>query len=144
MATGDAFAIDLLDLVLRATAITGIADNAASAPETNHNASLHTATPEAGTMSTSEENYTSYARVVIARSTGMDAASGTPASSSPAAAITFPAGTAADGDTVTHWALGNPDGGAAILYFSGTVTPNIVTGDGVTPELTTATAITLA
>jgi hypothetical protein len=27
--------------------------------------------------------------------------------------------------------------------FSGTVTPNIVTGNGVTPRLTTATAITL-
>ena len=144
MATGDAFAIDILDLVLRATAITGIADNTATAPETNHNASLHIASPDTGTMSTSEENYTSYARVVIARSTGFDAAAGTPASSSPAAAITFPAGTVADGDTVTHWGLGNPDGGAVVLYFAGTVTPNIVTGDGVTPELTTATAITLA
>ena len=144
MATNDAFAIDLLDLVLRATAITGIADNTATAPETNHNAALSTALTDTGTMSTSEAAYTSYARVVIARSTGMDAATGTPASSSPAAAITFPAGTVADGETVTHWSLGNPDGGAVVAYFSGTVTPNIVTGDGVTPELTVATTITLA
>jgi len=143
MATNDAFAIDLLDLVLRATAITGIADNAASAPETNHNAALSTGLTDTGTMSTSEAAYTSYARVVVARSTGMDAAAGTPASSSPAAAITFPAGTGA-GETVTHWSLGNPDGGAVIAYFSGTVTPNIATGDGVTPELTTATTVTLA
>ena len=143
MATNDAFAIDILDLVLRATAITGIADNAASAPETNHNAALSTGLTDTGTMSTSEAAYTSYARVVVARSTGMDAAAGTPASSSPAAAITFPAGTGG-GETVTHWSLGNPDGGAVIAYFSGTVTPNIATGDGVTPELTTATTITLA
>jgi hypothetical protein len=29
-----------------------------------------------------------------------------------------------------------------VLWYSGTVTPNIVTGNGVTPILTTATAIT--
>jgi hypothetical protein len=30
-----------------------------------------------------------------------------------------------------------------VLWFSGTVTPNIVTGNGVTPQLTTASTITL-
>jgi hypothetical protein len=32
--------------------------------------------------------------------------------------------------------------GATMLMYSGTVTPNIVTGNGITPVLTTATAIT--
>jgi len=143
MGVGDAFAIDLIDLVYRATAIANIADNAATTPETNIHTALMTADPETGTLATSEATYTGYARVNVARSTGFDAAAGAPASTSPAAAITFGAGTGGSG-TVTHWATGKTGGGAALLYWSGTVTPNIVTGDGVTPELTVATTITLA
>lgn len=143
MATGDAFARNVLDLILRATAIANIADNAATSPETNHNLSLNTASPDTGTLATSETTYTSYVRLVKNRSTDFAAATGAPASSSPAAALTFAAGTGGSG-TVTHWGIGKTGGGAALLYFAGTVTPNIVVGNGVTPELTTATAITLA
>lgn len=140
---GDAFAIDVMDLIFRATAIANIADNAATSPETNIHNALHTGDPETGTLSTNEVTYTSYARVNVARSTGFNAASGAPASVSPASAITFPAGTGGSG-TATHWGTGKTGGGAALLYFAGTVTPNIVTGDGVTPELTTASTLTLA
>lgn len=103
-------------------------------------ASLHTADPgEAGDQTTSESAYTSYARVAIARSgAGFTV---TANSVSPAAAITFPAGTGGSG-TVTHFGIGSASSGAGILLYSGTVTPNIVTGNGVTPQLTTATAIT--
>jgi hypothetical protein len=38
--------------------------------------------------------------------------------------------------------LGTASSGAGVLLYSGTVTPNIVTGNGITPQLTTATAIT--
>lgn len=143
MGVGDAFAIDLLDLVFRATAIANIADDAATSPETNIHNALHTADPETGTMSTSEAAYGSYARVNVARSTGFNAASGAPASTSPAAAITFPAGTSG-GETVSHWSTGKTGGGAALIYWAGTVTPNITTGNTITPELTTASTITLA
>jgi hypothetical protein len=61
---------------------------------------------------------------------------------SPVSNIDFPAGTGGSG-TVTHFSTGKTGGGAAAILFSGTVTPNIVTGNGVTPRLTTATAITL-
>lgn len=132
----------ILNLIFSATAWANYADNAASSPETNIHCGLHTADPtDSGNMSSSEAAYTSYARVNVARSTGWDAASG--GSVSPAAAISFPAGTGGSG-TVTHFSTGKTGGGATAILWSGTVTPNIVTGSGVTPQLTTATAITLA
>jgi hypothetical protein len=131
----------ILNLIFSATAWANYADNAASVPQTNIHTALHTADPgEAGTMSTSESAYTSYARVNVARGAGWAASSG--GSVSPAAAITFPAGTGGSG-TVTHFSTGKTGGGATAILFSGTVTPNIVTGNGVTPQLATSTTITL-
>lgn len=103
-------------------------------------ASLHTADPgEAGDQTTSEITYTSYARVAVARSgSGWTV---TTNSVSPVAAITFPAGTGGSG-TATYFGIGTASSGAGVLLYSGTVTPNIVCGSGVTPQLTTATAIT--
>lgn len=128
-------------LVFNATAWANYADNAATTPQTNVSVALHTADPgETGTMSTSESAYTSYARVDVARSgSGWTVTNN---SVSPAANIDFPAGTGGSG-TVTYFSTGKTGGGAAAILWSGTVTPNIVTGNGVTPRLTTATAITL-
>lgn len=141
MSIGNTTENAILDLVYSATAWANYADNAASSPQTNIHTALHTADPgEAGTMSTSESAYTSYARVNVARSNGWSAASS--GSVSPAADISFPAGTGGSG-TVTHFSTGKTGGGATAILWSGTVTPNIVTGNGVTPKLTTATTITL-
>ena len=128
-------------LIFNATAWANYADNAASSPQTNIHVGLHTADPgETGDMTTSESAYTSYARVNVARSgSGWTVTNN---SVSPAANIDFPAGTGGSG-TVTHFSTGKTGGGATAILFSGTVTPNIVTGSGVTPRLTTATAITL-
>ena len=132
----------ILNLVFRATAWANYADNAASSPETNIHNALHTADPgDSGTMSTSETTYTSYTRVNVARSTGFAAASG--GSTSPAANIDFPAGTGGSG-TATHWSTGKTGGGATAILWSGTITPNVVLGNGVTPRLTTASTLTLA
>jgi hypothetical protein len=131
----------IINLIYRATAWANYADNAASAPETNIHVALATGDPgDAGTMSTSETTYTSYARVNVARSTGWSASSG--GSTSPSATISFPAGTGGSG-TVTHFSTGKTGGGATAILLSGTVTPNIVTGNGVTPQLSTSTTITL-
>lgn len=131
----------ILNLIFSATAWANYADNAAASAQTQIANALHTADPgDAGTQTTSESAYTSYARVNNNRSNGWNASSG--GSVSPAAAITFPAGTGGAG-TVTHWSAGKTGGGATAILFSGTVTPNIVTGNGVTPQLTTATAVTL-
>lgn len=102
--------------------------------------SLHTADPgEAGDQTTSEVTYTSYARVAIARSgAGFTV---TANSVSPASTVTFPAGTGGSG-TATYFGIGTASSGAGILLYSGTVSPSIVCGNGITPALTTASAIT--
>lgn len=140
MSKGDTFENDLLKLIFNATAIANIADNAATSPLTNLYASLHTADPgEAGNQTTNETSYTSYARVAIARTTGGFTV--TANSVSPVSAITFPACTGSTA-TITHFAIGTASTSTGKLLYSGTVTPNISVSSGVTPQLTTATAIT--
>lgn len=131
----------VLNLIFSATAWANIADNAASSPATNLYVALHTADPgAAGTQSTSEVTYTSYARVAVARS-GSGWTTSTVASVSPQAAITFPAGTGGSG-TATYASIGMLSSGAGIILYSGPISPSIVTGDGVTPQLSTASTIT--
>lgn len=138
---GDTFENDLMKLIFNATAIANVADNAATSPLTNLSVALHTADPgETGNQSTSEAAYTSYARVSVARTSGGWTV--TANSVSPVANIDFPAGTGGSG-TVTFFSVGPTGGGSTKIFFSGTVTPNIVTGNGVTPRLTTASAITV-
>ena len=132
---------NILKLIFNATAWANVADNAASAPLTNIDVALHTADPgEAGNMSTNETTYTSYARVSVARTSGGWTVTNN--SVSPVANIDFPAGTGGSG-TVTHFSVGKTGGGTAQILWSGTVTPNIAVGNGITPRLTTASTITL-
>lgn len=140
MSKGNTFENDFLRLIFNATAIGNIADNAASSPLTNLHVSLHTADPgEAGDQTTSEANYTSYARVAVARSgSGWTV---TDNSVSPAANIDFPAATGGT-NTITHFAVGTAASGTGKILYKGTVTPNISVTTGVTPRLETGTAIT--
>lgn len=141
MSMGDTFENDVMKLIFNATAIANIADNAASSPLTNLQVSLHTADPgDSGNQTTSEIAYTSYARVAVARTSGGWTVTNN--SASPVANIDFPAGTGGSG-TATHFAIGTASSSTGKVMFKGTVTPNIVTGNGITPRLTTATAITL-
>jgi len=145
MSIADVTETNLLKLIFNATAWANYADNAATSPQTNIGVALHTADPgDSGTASTSEVAYTSYTRVNVARTTGGWTVTNN--SVSPVANIDFPAGTGGSG-TVTHFSTSksnaSPPTGAQDILFSGTVTPNIVTGNGVTPRLTTASTITL-
>lgn len=141
MGKGTTWANDLLKLALNATAIANIADNAATSPLTNLYLALHTADPGAGgSQTTSEVAYTSYARVAVARTTGGFTA-GSGGVSNLVAAGTFPAGTGGSG-TATYFSIGTASSGAGKILWSGPITPSIVTGNGVTPQLTTATSIT--
>lgn len=140
MSKGNTFENDLLKLIFNATAIANIADNAASSPLTALFAGLHTADPgEAGSQTTSEAAYTSYGRVSIARTTGGFTVTNN--SVSPVASIDFPAATGGS-ETETHFHIGTLTSGAGKILYSGTVTPNIAVSNGVTPRLTTASAIT--
>jgi hypothetical protein len=131
----------ILALIFNATTWANYANNATTTPETNIICALHTADPgDAGTQSTSEATYTNYGRVNVLRTSGGWTV--TANSVSPVAAINFPAGTGGSG-TVTFFSTGKSGGGATPILFSGTVTPNIATGNGVTPSLSTATTITL-
>jgi hypothetical protein len=140
MSKGNTYENDLLLMLLNATPIANVCDNAATSPLTNLSVALHTADPgEAGTQSTSEITYTSYARVSVARTAGgWTVASG---SASPVANISFPAGTGGAG-TATHFSIGPTGGGATKIFYSGIITPNIVCGNGITPVITTASTIT--
>ena len=140
MSKGNTFENDMLELIFKATAIANIADNASASPLTNLYVSLHTGdVGETGTQSTNECAYTSYARVAVARSgSGWTV---TANSVSPAATIAFPAATGGS-ETATHWAVGVASSGATKVLYKGTISPSIVISSGITPQLTTATAIT--
>lgn len=140
MSKSNTFENDLLKLIFNATPIANLADNAAASPLTNLYMSLHTADPgEAGDQTTNECTYTSYARVAVLRSGSGFTVSGN--SVSPVSTITFPAGTGGSG-TATHVGIGTASSGAGKLLYSGTLTPNIVTGNGITPALTVASTVT--
>jgi len=132
----------ILNLIFSATTWANYAINASSTPETNIVTTLQTADPtDSGTMSSSESAYTNYARQNVLRSTGFSTASA--GSVSPVAAINFPSSGAA-GTTITHFTFGKSGGGTSPILWSGTVTPNIAIGaSGITPQLTTATTVTL-
>jgi hypothetical protein len=135
----------VLKLIFQAVAWANYADNAATTPQTNVGVSLHTADPgEAGDATTSEIAYTSYTRINVARTTG--GWTETTGTITPVAAINFPAGTGGSGTAsffATAKSNATPPTGTQAILWSGTITPNIVCGNGVTPQLTTASTITL-
>lgn len=138
---GDTTENDILKLYFNATAIANIADNAASSPLTNLYWSLHTADPtDSGNQTSSEIGYTSYARAAVARTSGGHTVTNN--SVSPVSSINFPTGSGGSG-TATHCAVGTASTSTGKIIAAGTVSPNIVTGNGITPSLSTATALTL-
>lgn len=140
MSKGNTFENDLVKLIFQATAIANIADNAASSPLTNLYVSLHTGDPgETGDQTTNETTYTSYARVAVARSgSGFTVTNN---SVSPAANIDFPACTGGTA-TITHFGIGTASSSTGKLLYKGSVSPSISVSTGVTPRLTTSTAVT--
>ncbi|PXW75994.1 hypothetical protein C7451_106158 [Blastomonas natatoria] len=144
MSKGNTFENDLLALIFNATPIGNIADNAASAPLTQLFVSLHTADPgEAGSQTTSECNYTGYARIGVNRNSGGWTVTGN--SVSPAANIDFANPTNATNlpQTATNFAIGTASTGTGKVLYKGALSPTIVISNtGVTPRITTGTTIT--
>jgi hypothetical protein len=140
MSKGNTFENDLLLLIFNATAIADIAENDTSSPLTDLQVALHTADPgEAGSQTTNECAYTSYARVAVARSGAGWTVTGN--SVSPAANIDFPTATGGT-ETATHASIGTASAGAGKILYKGAITPNISISSGVTPRLTTASTVT--
>lgn len=119
MPKGSTFANDLLKLIFQAIALANIADNAAASPLTSLYISLHTADPgRAGSQTTSEANYTGYARIPLVRTSSGWTVTGN--SVSPVAAINFGACTAGS-NAITHWAVGTAASGAGKILYPGSV-----------------------
>jgi hypothetical protein len=133
----------LLSLLFENTTFSGVGDatglpGAATAGSLYF--SLHTSDPgEAGDQTTNEVAYTSYARVAVARSSSGWTVTGNAVALD--ANVTFPAGTGGSG-TATHWGLGTASSGAGKLLYKGSMSPSIVCGNGVTPQLTAGTVVT--
>jgi hypothetical protein len=143
MSKTNAFENSLLLLIFNNTDIANIGDAGGlqnSATAGSLYVSLHTSDPgEAGDQTTNEITYTDYARVAVARSGAGWTVTGN--SVSPASTVSFPIGWGGSA-TATHLGVGTASSGAGSLLYKGAISPTIVCGAGVTPQLTTATVIT--
>jgi hypothetical protein len=138
-AKGNAFEAAMIGLIFNGTSIAGLAQNS-NAPIANLSLQLHTASPNEGDLTSNEATYTGYARVATERTSTGWTVSGSTAKLT--ATVAFPVcggGT----NTITHFSIGNSTVAAStgVLYYYGTVTPNISVSNGVTPRLTTDTAV---
>lgn len=141
MSKSNSFETALLQSIFQNAALSGLWDALGVAGSLYF--SLHTADPgEAGDQSTNECAYTGYARVAVARSAGGFTVAGNQVSL--AAEQSFPIGTgpSSGGVAATHFGVGTSLSGAGRLLYKGAITPNIMTGVGVTPKLGTGTVIT--
>jgi hypothetical protein len=92
--------------------------------------SLHTGDPgEAGSQTTSECAFGSYARVTVARSGAGFTVSGDTASNT--AVISFPECTSGS-ETVTHVAIGTAASGAGQILYKGALTASRAVSSGIT------------
>lgn len=144
MSKGNTFENDLLELILNAVDIANIADDAASSPLTNLYLSLHTADPgEAGSQTTSECNYTSYARVAVARDGTGWTVTGNSAVLAANKDFAQPTNATNLPQTATYFAVGTASSGAGKILYSGDIDPDIVISNtGSLPRLDTGTEIT--
>lgn len=92
---------------------------------------LHTADPgEAGTATTNEAAYTSYARVSISRTTGFTVTGNQIENT---VAIQFPQSTGAGSD-VTHFSVVTTSSGAGQIIMRGALSAAVSTGVGIQPQ----------
>lgn len=138
MAKGDTLRTQWLQLYFLGLPMPSVADNAASAPCTNHVVALHTADPgSGGSQLTHETAYTGYARQLVPRSGAGWVVVGNTVS--PAAAIAFPVCTASPGGAITHWSVSR---GGGVIDYSGPVVAPILMATLVQPVLKTDSTIT--
>lgn len=93
---------------------------------------LYTADPgEAGTATTNEAAYGSYARVTVTAATGFSAASG--GSSSNTGLIQFPECTSGS-ETITHVGIVTTTSGAGQIIYSGALSASRAVSSGIQPQ----------
>ena len=125
----------LLDLLFLNTDWAGIGDASGlqnSATAGSFYVALHTADPgEAGSQTTNEIAYTSYARVAVARSGVGWSRSGSTMSN--AALVQFPQCTGGSG-TATHFSIGTESSGAGQIVLSGALSASLAVSNGIQPQ----------
>lgn len=93
---------------------------------------LHTADPgEAGDQTTTEANYTGYARVAVARSGSGFSRSGSTISN--VALVQFPLCTAGS-STCTYFSIGVASSGASQILLSGALNSSLAVSAGIQPQ----------
>jgi hypothetical protein len=146
MSATNTFENELMLFLFNNTTIAGVGDTTGlvgSSTAGNLWLSLHTGDPgEAGNQSTNECTYTGYGRTSLARSGAGWTVTGN--SVSPAAIINFPPETTNGtvSETASWFGVGSTSAGTGKLMFKGAISPTISISAGVTPQLTTGTAIT--
>ena len=131
------FANELLKLIFNGTPIANLADNAASSPITNWELSLHTALPTTD-QAHNEVNYTGYARITVARTSGGWAVTGN--SVSPVNTLSFPSCSAGT-MTATYLGLGTAHSGSGSLKYAFPLSPAISIYPGQTPRIKNTSVI---
>lgn len=132
----------IISMIFNATSIAGLCDNDGTSPLTALSVQLHTASPgEAGDLTSNEAAYTGYARVGVERTSSGWTVSGNTAK--PTTTIVFPQCSGGTTSLVTHFSVGNSTVAAStgVLYYFGATDVSISVSNGVTPRLTTNTAI---
>jgi hypothetical protein len=147
MSKGDTFENDLLKLIFQNANAANIGDATGLRGSSSAGSlyiALHTADPgEAGDQTTSECNYTGYARQAVARSAGGFTVTGN--SVSPASDVTFPNPTNTTNlpQTATHFSIGTAASGTGKILYSGGLSPtNVISNTGSVPIVGATTAIT--
>lgn len=96
--------------------------------------SLHTADPgEAGSQTTNETSYASYARVAVARTSGGWTVSGSDATN--AALIQFPQCSAGGPHVITHAGIGTASSGTGRLLYKAALASSLSVSSGIQPQL---------
>ena len=134
MSKGNTFENDVVKLVFNATALSWNANS-------DVYLSLHTANPdEAGSQTSSECTFGSYARQAVARTVGGWTVSGNQAVN--AATISFPECTSGS-ETVTHFAIGTIVSGAGQIIYKGALSASRSVSSGITLQFASG-AITVS
>ena len=135
MSKGNTFENDLLLLIFNNTAAALIGDASGLQPSATAGSlyvSLHTADPgEAGTQTTNECAYTSYARVAVARSGAGWTVSGNAVTN--AALVQFPQCTGGS-ETATYFAIGTASTSTGKILYKGALSASLAISSGIQPQ----------
>ena len=142
MSMSNASETALLNLLFNNTDWANVGDAAGlqnSAAAGSFYVALHTADPtDAGNQTTSEANYTGYARVAVTRTGGGWAVSGNQVGNT--ATVQFGECTAGI-VTVTHFSVGLLASGAGDILYSGALSASRVVSAGITPLFNPGTLV---